>query len=390
MASSARAQNFRIWGVTLAPAAGLPVSQSIDATLSADVLASLETMPAFQTISCLYKRSKGNTAWLNSEQGQAAVSVLRVMRADAAGISSIGPKGQEVLQYTVGAVKTSDANIRLADLVGDAGYRHAIANLIAQSICQSAQVTRFLASLAAPPPPPPAAQPETPAQAAARYQRSCDAGNPLDCIHLAEAYGAGTGVTKDENKSSALLMQATGMYQKSCDAGDATACFKAGNMWMKYGDNSDSANPLYRKACDGGNSTACLDLGVAYEFGYSVPKDNDQAAGFYQRACNGGHASGCLKAGFMYELGLESPVSQDYARAITLFTKACGGQKIGNVDQYYGNPDADIAEGCNQLGNVYRYGHGVPIDMAQAAAFYRKACNLGDSGGCDSLKELGQ
>lgn len=226
--------------------------------------------------------------------------------------------------------------------------------------------------------------------AAAHLQQTCDAGNPLDCIQLAQDYTAGTGVAKDDNKSSALLMQATGIYQKACDGGSAIDCLRAGNMWMKYANNSDQGTPLYRKACDGGNATGCLDIGVAYEFGYGVPVDNAQAVGFYQRACQGGHPSGCLKAGLMYALGLYPPVPQNYASANALFANACDGAKIGPGDQFYGNPDSDIAAGCEQLGVTYQHGNGVPANQSQAAAFYRKACTLGDSDGCDSLKELGQ
>ena len=235
------------------------------------------------------------------------------------------------------------------------------------------------------------AQNETPEQTANRDQKGCDSGNPTDCLHLSDAYVAGIGVTKDQDKATALIQQAAGLYQKACDGGDSTACLKTGDMWMKYSHgNYDSANPLYRKACDGGNSTGCYNLAVAYAFGYGLPVDNAQAAAFYQKACDGGHASGCLKAGFMYSLGLDSPVPQDQARANALFRKACEDHKIVTDEQYYGSPDKDIADCCEQLGHAYKFGRGVPIDKAQAAALYRKACALGESDGCDSLKELGQ
>ena len=235
------------------------------------------------------------------------------------------------------------------------------------------------------------AQNETPEQTAKRYQKSCDSGNPTDCLHLSDAYVAGTGVTKDQDKATALIQQAAGLYQKACDGGDSTACLKTGDMWMKYSHgNYDSANPLYRKACDGGNSTGCYNLAVAYAFGYGLPVDNAQAAAFYQKACDGGHASGCVDAGFMYSMGLKSPVPQDQARGTALFRKACEDHKIVTDEQYYGILDDNIATGCEELGNAYKSGLGVPIDMVQAAAFYRKACDLGNSFGCDNLKKLGQ
>lgn len=372
---------------------------SITATLSAEIVEALGKLPAYQTITGLYDRNKGDPAWLKSEQGLTVARLLGQIRSDAAAITLDGPKDEATVDYTVDGARVSDANIRADDLEADPSYRAAIADLIARIITQTPQVTKFLDSLgaaasspvAAPPAAPaPAAQPDPAAQAAARLQQTCDAGSPLDCIQLAQDYTAGTGVTKNDDKATALLMQATGIYQKACDGGQATGCLFAGNMWMKYANNSDSANPLYRKACDGGNATACLDLGEAYQFGYSVPTDNAQAVSFFEKACDGGHPSGCLSAGNMYELGAESPVPQDYARANVLYTKACDGQKIGTDGQFYANPDFDIAQGCEMLGIVYQYGHGVPVDMTQAAALYRKACNLGDTSACDNLKKLGQ
>jgi hypothetical protein len=228
------------------------------------------------------------------------------------------------------------------------------------------------------------AQNETPAQTAARYQKSCDVGNAPDCIHLAEAYVAGTGVTKDADKANALIEKAAAFYQKACDGGDANACLNLGEMWVNYAKNNyDLANPLFRKACDGGNATGCQKLGVAYKFGYGFPEDNAQAAAFYQKACDGGNAEGCLDGGFMHGLGLEPPVPQDHARANALFRKGCDGRKTS--ESYYNH---QIASACNQLGIVYERGIGVPVDKAQAAAFYRKACEGGYTDACDSLKHL--
>jgi TPR repeat protein len=62
------------------------------------------------------------------------------------------------------------------------------------------------------------AQNETPAQAAARYQERCDGGNPNDCMHLSDAYVAGTGVTKDLDKATALLSKLQACFKNPATA----------------------------------------------------------------------------------------------------------------------------------------------------------------------------
>ncbi len=223
--------------------------------------------------------------------------------------------------------------------------------------------------------PPMHAQKGTPEQIAARYQKSCNTGNQLDCIHLAEAYGAGIGVPKDENKANALIQQAASLYQIACEGSDTVACVKVGDMWCKYAKAYDSATPLYRKACDGGNAAGCYKVGRAYAYGLGATQDNAQAAAFYQKACESGNADGCHDLGAMYSLGLNAPVPQDQAQAIALFRKGCD---LGNIDS------------CTTLGLIYENGSGVPQSNAQAALLYRKACTLGDSDSCDKLKKLGK
>jgi TPR repeat protein len=50
---------------------------------------------------------------------------------------------------------------------------------------------------------------------------------------------------------------------------------------------------LLEAACDAGVAVACSNLGVMYEIGLGVPKDEAHAASLYRRACNGGMAEAC-------------------------------------------------------------------------------------------------
>jgi len=73
------------------------------------------------------------------------------MRADAVVVAATPGTDAPLLQYSVGGVAISDANIRIKDIESDPGYGHAVAGLLAKTICQSAQVQRFLGKLSAGP-----------------------------------------------------------------------------------------------------------------------------------------------------------------------------------------------------------------------------------------------
>jgi hypothetical protein len=143
------AGNFRKWGVTIPLPSGLPASATVPATLSGEILDALEKTPEYRIIDGLYDRNKGDAAWLESEQGRSVAVLRRLMRGDAAVVALVPGTGEPVVQYSIGGVKLSDANIRIADLASDAGYRHAIADVLARDICGSVQVQGFLGSLSA-------------------------------------------------------------------------------------------------------------------------------------------------------------------------------------------------------------------------------------------------
>ncbi|HEY2738789.1 MAG TPA: SEL1-like repeat protein, partial [Thermoanaerobaculia bacterium] len=49
------------------------------------------------------------------------------------------------------------------------------------------------------------------------------------------------------------------------------------------------------------------------------------------------------------------------------------------------------AEGCSNLGSMYKRGRGgLPVDLAKAAELYGKACKMGYQIGCEQLGELGK
>jgi hypothetical protein len=120
--------------------------------------------------------------------------------------------------------------------------------------------------------------------------------------------------------------------------------------------------------CDKAQPVVCRDLGVKYEDGKGVKKDEARAAALYQLACDGADALGCLRLGMLYEAG--SGVAEDLGHAVLLYEQSC---------------KARLAQGCAFAGDMYARGVGVAKDESKAAALYLQACDGDNAAGCHHL-----
>ena len=77
----------------------------------------------------------------------------------------------------------------------------------------------------------------------------------------------------------------------------------------------------FKKACDGGEMLGCNNLGVMYDNGNGVEKNEQKAVKLYEKVCYGGEMRGCRNLGVMYEEG--DGVEKDLGKAAELFKKAC-------------------------------------------------------------------
>ena len=75
-----------------------------------------------------------------------------------------------------------------------------------------------------------------------------------------------------------------------------------------------------RVKAEQGNAEAQHNLGVMYEKGLGVAKDDVQAVQWYRKAADQGHAEAQYNLGFMYAQG--RGVAQDYAQAVQWYRKA--------------------------------------------------------------------
>jgi S1-C subfamily serine protease len=106
-----------------------------------------------------------------------------------------------------------------------------------------------------------------------------------------------------------------------------------------------------------------MSLGVMYDTGDGVPKDDAEAVKWFRLAAEQGHAGAQANLGRMYRFGMGVP--KDDAEAAKWYRLA--------ADQ------GDAKAQC-ELGVMYNTGKGVPRDAAECLMWVRRAAEQGDEG----------
>ena len=207
--------------------------------------------------------------------------------------------------------------------------------------------------------------------------------------------------------------------RKAAEPGDARAMTKLGVMYENgrgVPRNDAQAASWYRKAANAGDARGMSSLGFLYMNGRGVPRNDAQAVSWSRKAADAGDARGMSNLGVLYMNGQGVP--RDYARAVNWYRKAADAgyaPAMTNLGDMYasgrGVPRDDVqaaswyrkaaawyrqaaeagdAHAMTNLGDMYGNGRGVPRDDAQAANWYRKAAEAGFAGARESLKRRGQ
>ena len=111
-----------------------------------------------------------------------------------------------------------------------------------------------------------------------------------------------------------------------------------------------TAHKEFMAAALGGDATAQNSLGVMYDNGRGVPKDDRKAVNWYRKAADQGYADAQFNLGIAYDNGQGVP--KDEQLAVSWYRKAA---------------DQGNAEAQNNLGTMYEKGQGVSKDEKQAA-----------------------
>jgi uncharacterized protein len=115
-----------------------------------------------------------------------------------------------------------------------------------------------------------------------------------------------------------------------------------------------------RGKAESGDMTAAVAMGLLYDSGTEVPKNQVEAVRWYRIAADQGHAEAQNSLGSMYQAG--EGVPRDYSEAMRWYSIAA---------------DRGHAEALNNLAYLYDLGLGVPEDNPRAADLYSKAAEKG-------------
>ncbi|MBM3877397.1 MAG: sel1 repeat family protein, partial [Verrucomicrobia bacterium] len=196
------------------------------------------------------------------------------------------------------------------------------------------------------------------AEAVKWYRKAAELGFPGAQLAVGTKYVLGEGVPKDEVEGYKwILLAAEGRDE---NAQQAIAIIESRLTPAQRAEGQQLAHKFQLRKAEQGDATAQFNLGVSYDFGRGVVKDEAEAVKWYRKAADQGHAAAQFNLGLSYAEG--QGVVKDEAEAVKWYRKA--------ADQ--GHASAQF-----NLGVMYDNGRGVVKDEAEAVKWYRKAADQG-------------
>ena len=159
-------------------------------------------------------------------------------------------------------------------------------------------------------------------QAIAWYRKAAEQNYAPAQSNLGVMYQNGQGVRKDEQ-------QAIAWYRKAADQGLALALNNLDEDAEAAVNRNDFATAIriMRPLADQGNARAQRLLGMMYNAGWGVPKDDAEAVKWFRRAANQGDGDAQASLGAEYRNGTGVP--QDYVHAYMWFILAAQTEEPG-------------------------------------------------------------
>lgn len=240
---------------------------------------------------------------------------------------------------------------------------------------------------------------ESPAQAIPLLREAADMGDAVAQFLIGSFYAAGSGVPQDS------AVGANWLY-KAAVQGHPTAQLLLANLYVTgqgVPQNFTSAVHWLQLAAQQGDADAQHGLGFLYATGQGVARDSAETARWYSKAAEQGHADAQNDLGVLYAMG--EGVEHDEIQAETLFIAAAAqgnSQAKSNLagiraareetdddvsDYLKAANDGDPVAQCI-LAAFYERGVHVPMDVAEAARWYRRAAEQGSSHAQHNLGQL--
>ena len=197
---------------------------------------------------------------------------------------------------------------------------------------------------------------------------------------LGRDYMTGEGVPQDQKRGLELLRKAAdqGEYRAmywlgiAYEHGDGVTKddWRAYSMWQKsnamgWDDATAKLSSLldeYRGKAEKGDASAQFFVGVAYECGSTNKPDAAKAVEWYRKAAEQGHPGAQAFLGWALLNG--QGVEKNLAEAVSWYRKAA----------VQGNPEGQL-----NLGRCLFYGEGCEEDEQEAVSWYRKAAEQGET-----------
>ena len=257
-------------------------------------------------------------------------------------------------------------------------------------------------------------------QAVNLWRKSADQGNAKAQFELGNCYATGEGVAKD-------AVEAAKWYRKSADQGYAAAAKSLDSLNRKTPSKGtpptettvtalDGARVVitkkgnvtnvetvamspevkwYRKGADQGDAQAQFNLGVCYSYGLGVAKDHVEAAKWYRKAAEQGDAEAAKSLASLNRMTPSKGTPATETTVTTLDGVRVVITKKGNVTnvETVGKPPAEVKaiqdlkakavkgdrDAQRDLAMAYGEGEGVAQDYTEAAKWFRKAAEQGDT-----------
>lgn len=214
------------------------------------------------------------------------------------------------------------------------------------------------------------------------YEKAAEGGNPRAQNKLGILYEQGNGV--DQNDATAIQW-----YTKAAEANDIYGLYNLAQMY-EHGRGVDQdygrAAALLRKAADMGNPESQHALATLYYYGEGVPKDVSEAVKWLRKAADQGSAASYNNLAKLYMNG--EGVRKDLLRAGALLKQAADGgyhhaaktlqQNVTTCTDEEGpacivTAGAGDAEGELVTGTYFERGLYLPLDKEKAVFWYRKS-----------------
>jgi TPR repeat protein len=200
-----------------------------------------------------------------------------------------------------------------------------------------------------------------------------------------------------------------------CEHHKPAACTALGLLYEK-GDiverDEARAYKLYRQGCDGGDVAGCFEIAQDLKFGNKPDRyravDLSRAACLeespehchaidltipyaqLEESCGNGDATACFAQAALLDLG--KGVEHDASKAVPLFLAACeageahGCSALGISIFRTDCEHTGGRDGCAEMGIMYATGEGVIADLDKSAALFKQACDAGNELGCRGLE----